>query len=140
MAVLKEALLFAAAQTGSGMFEKLHGTYRRKPTGLHPSPTTLMGNIMSKITDSDHATTDRLSEGAHESVDQIAKTAGKAEERIRHEAADAEARARDLGHKAKVHSDETLQRVSVFVRDNPVISLGLAFAAGALVSALRRRS
>ena len=91
-------------------------------------------------TSSDHATTDRLSERAHESVDQVAKTAGKAEERIRHGAAGAEARVRDAGQKIKEHSDETLHSVNVFVRDNPLLSLGLAFAAGSLLFALRRRS
>ncbi len=96
---------------------------------------------MSKSASGDHATTDRLSEHAHESVDRISKTAGKAEERIRHEAADVEARVRDAGQKAKERSDETLQFINVFVRDKPLISLGLAFAAGTLLSAiLRRRS
>lgn len=95
---------------------------------------------MSKSASSDHATTDRLSERAHESVDQIAKTAGKAEERVRHEAADADARVRDAGQKVKERSGETLQSVSGFVRDNPLTSLGIAFAAGTLLSALRRRS
>ncbi|MDZ7670294.1 MAG: hypothetical protein U5Q16_13075 [Gammaproteobacteria bacterium] len=95
---------------------------------------------MSNRASGDHATTDRLSERAHESVDQFAKTAGKTEERIRHEAADAEALVRDAGQKAKKHSDETLQSISVFVRDNPMMCLGIAFAAGSLVPALRRRS
>jgi ElaB/YqjD/DUF883 family membrane-anchored ribosome-binding protein len=89
---------------------------------------------------SDHATTDRLSERAHESVDQFAKTAGKAEERMRHEAADAEAYVREAGRKAKEHSTETLHSVSAFVRENPLMCLGIAFAAGTLVSSFKRRS
>ena len=95
---------------------------------------------MSNPASSDHATTDRLSERAHESVDKFSKTAGKAEERIRHEAKDAEAYVRDVGQQAKERSNEILQSISVFVRDNPLISLGLAFAAGTLLSAFRRRS
>jgi ElaB/YqjD/DUF883 family membrane-anchored ribosome-binding protein len=95
---------------------------------------------MSTSASGGHATTDRLSERVHESVDQVAKTAGKAEERIRHEAAGAEARVRDAGQKIKEHSDETLHSISVFVRENPLTSLGLAFAAVTLLSALRRRS
>lgn len=96
---------------------------------------------MSKSASSNHATTDRLSEHAHESVDQIAKTAGKAEERIRHEASDAEARVKDAGQRVKDRSGKTLQSIDVFVRDRPLTSLGLAFAAGTLLSAfLRRRS
>lgn len=94
---------------------------------------------MNKPASSDHATTDRFSESVHESVDQVAETAGKAEERIRQEAADAEARARDAGQKAKERSNEILQDIGSFVRDKPLTSLGLAFAAGTLVSAILRR-
>lgn len=95
---------------------------------------------MSKSSKSDHATTDRLSERAHESVDQVARSAGKAEERIRHEAGDAGIRVRKAGRKAKKHSGETLHSVGEFVEDNPLLSLGLAFTAGTLVSAWRHRS
>ncbi|WP_024326477.1 YqjD family protein [Thioalkalivibrio sp. AKL19] len=88
---------------------------------------------------SEHATTDRLSERAHETVDQAAKTAAKAEERIRHQAAGAEERVKEAGQQVKERSDETLKSVTGFVRENPLLSLGIAFAAGTLVSALRRR-
>lgn len=95
---------------------------------------------MSKSASSNHDTTDRVSESAHESVDRVAETAGKGEEKIRREAANADARARDAGQKVKERSDETLHSIGVFVRDNPLTSLGIAFAAGTLVSAFTRRS
>ncbi len=95
---------------------------------------------MPKTANSEHATTDRLSESAHGSVDQIAKKAGKAEERIRHEAADVKAHAKEAGEKTRERTDDTLQSISGFVQDNPMISLGLAFAAGTLLSALKRQS
>lgn len=95
---------------------------------------------MSKPSNSEHATTDHLSESAHQSVDQIARGARKVEERIRHNAADAEDYVKDAGQKAKKYSDKTLESVSVYVQDNPLICLGLAFAAGSLLSALKRRS
>ncbi|QEW07525.1 DUF883 family protein [Nitrincola iocasae] len=88
----------------------------------------------------DHATTDRFSESAHESVDQIAKSAGRAEERIRHEAEDAKDYVKDAKQKTKQRSDEAMNTVSLFVQENPLISLGIAFAAGSLLSALKRRS
>lgn len=87
-----------------------------------------------------HTTTDRLSERAHESFDQIARTAEKGGEKIRHEASQVQARARDAGHNVRERSDETLESISTFVQHNPLVSLGAAFAAGALLSALRRRS
>ena len=95
---------------------------------------------MSKSSNGDHATTDRLSERAHQSVDQFANSAGKAEERIRHEAEGAKARASDAGEKAKQRSSEALHAISTFVEENPLTSLGLAFAAGTLFSVLKRRS
>ncbi|WP_297186975.1 hypothetical protein [uncultured Porticoccus sp.] len=95
---------------------------------------------MSKPANGDHATTDHLTERAHESVDQIARTAGKAEERIRKEAGTAEDLVRNAGQKTRERSGEALQSISGFVRDNPLTSLGIAFAAGSLLSALTRRS
>lgn len=95
---------------------------------------------MTKQVNSGHTTTDRISESAHESVDQVAKTAGKAEERIRHEASEAQAHVREAGHKTRERTDDTLQSISGFVQDNPMISLGLAFAAGTLLSAMKRPS
>lgn len=94
---------------------------------------------MSKSSNSDHATTDRLSQSAHESVESIARNAGKAEERIRHEADDMKVRAKDAGKQIKERTDESLQSVTALVRDNPVAALGVAFAAGILVTVLRRR-
>lgn len=95
---------------------------------------------MSNKTNGDHPTTDRLSEHAHESVDKTAGTAAKAEERHRHETEDAQARVSDMGQKGKRRSEEALHSVSHFVEENPLTSLGIAFAAGALLSSLRRRS
>lgn len=95
---------------------------------------------MTKQATSSHATTDRLSESVHESVDQIAKTAGKAEERIRKEASEAQLHARDAGQKTKERTDDTIQYISHFVQDNPMLALGIAFAAGTLLSAKKRSS
>lgn len=95
---------------------------------------------MSKTANSGHTTTDHLSERAHESVDQVAKTAGKAEERIRQEASEAQAHVREAGQKTRERTDDTLQSISGFVQENPLVSLGLAFAAGSLLSALKRSS
>lgn len=95
---------------------------------------------MSKTANGEHATTDRLSDCAHESVDKVAGPAGKAEEKIRQGAGDARNSANSAGKKAKEQSEETLHSITDFVGENPMISLGLAFAAGTLVSALRRKS
>ncbi len=95
---------------------------------------------MTKRTNGEHATTDRFAERAHESVDRIAATAGKGEEKIRREAAETEVRLKEAGLRAKQSSEEILQSISEFVHEKPLMALGLAFATGALLSTLRRRS
>lgn len=94
---------------------------------------------MSKTASGAHATTDSLSKRAHEPVDRFAKAASKGEASPPYEAANVETRVRDAGQQAKQRSSSTLRSCSVFVRNNPVISLGLAIAAGVLLSAWRRR-
>lgn len=95
---------------------------------------------MSKKTNGEHTTTDRLAESAHESVDRIAESAGKGEERIRREAADAEALITEAGQRARESSEESLQSLSAFVHKNPLLALYIAFTTGALLSTFRRRS
>ena len=80
------------------------------------------------ISGNEHATTDRLAGKAHDTVEQLAKGAGKAEEQIR-----------DAGVKAKAQSNEVLHSMSLFVRENPLAAVGLAFAAGTLLAWLRKR-
>jgi ElaB/YqjD/DUF883 family membrane-anchored ribosome-binding protein len=86
-----------------------------------------------------HATTDRVTEHAHETIDRIAETAGKGEEKIRQGAAATEARIRETSQHARERSEDLIDAVTEFVRDNPKTSIGLAFVAGTLLSILTRR-
>jgi ElaB/YqjD/DUF883 family membrane-anchored ribosome-binding protein len=78
---------------------------------------------------------ERLAEGAHRVVDQIAGSAGPAVERVRSTVAstvDTVGRQIDgLGDKSDVWLESSRQTV----RDNPLVAIGCAFAAG-LVFAL----
>ena len=94
---------------------------------------------MSKSTSSDDTIRERISQSAHESMEQMGKTADKTKKRLRHEAKAAKAHAKDVGHKAKERSEETVHFINAFVEDNPWTSVGIAFAAGTLVSFLRKR-
>ena len=94
---------------------------------------------MSKSSSSDHNIKGRLSESAQQSMAQMSKTADKAKERLQHDAVAAKARAKQMGHQAKQRSEETLDSVNTFVGDNPLTALGIAFAAGSLVSYLIKR-
>ena len=94
---------------------------------------------MSKSTNSDHNIKERVSETAHESMEQMGKAAARTKDRLQHEAGLAKARAKQAGQQARERSDEALDSVNTFVGDNPITSLGIAFAAGSLVSYLIKR-
>lgn len=81
-----------------------------------------------KAASSTHETTDNLAQKAHEAVDAAAKSAAQAEERVRESTQNARERSGDL-----------LDSVSDYVQDNPLTALGLAFAAGTIISAMTRR-
>jgi ElaB/YqjD/DUF883 family membrane-anchored ribosome-binding protein len=86
-----------------------------------------------------HSTTDHVRERAHESVDRLAERAAPAEERIREGAAEVSERMRTTSQQAWERSEDMLDTVTGYVRENPITSVCLAFAAGTLLSALRRR-
>ena len=87
----------------------------------------------------EHAATDRLTERAHESVDRVARTVGKGEEKIREGVESAEAMVKEAGQQARAQADEALHGLNGFVRENPLMALGIAFAAGNLLGMLMRR-
>ena len=72
--------------------------------------------------------TDKVADKAHEAVDKASDAVGKAEERIRGSAENAQVRSEDL-----------VRRVTDYVHENPLTSLGLAFAAGVIFSSMNRR-
>lgn len=88
---------------------------------------------------SGHETTDQVAGKAHEAVDRAAETAGKAEEYARQHASHANERVREAAAHGRQRADGVLDRVSCYVRENPLMSIGIAFVAGALYSSLTRR-
>jgi ElaB/YqjD/DUF883 family membrane-anchored ribosome-binding protein len=75
-----------------------------------------------------HAVTDNVADHAHVAVDKIAHSVGKGEQGIR-----------ETGQQVHKRSEALVSAVHEFVRDNPMTSIGLAFAAGTIVSILARR-
>ncbi len=73
-------------------------------------------------------TTEKVSDKAHDAVDKVSDTLNEAEENLRATAQDAQVRGEDM-----------LRKVSDYVQDNPLTSLGLAFAAGMVFSSMNRR-
>jgi ElaB/YqjD/DUF883 family membrane-anchored ribosome-binding protein len=88
---------------------------------------------------SSHETTDHLAESLHHAVDSAAERAGPAEERVRAQAARAADKARESADYARTRSREVASSVGNYVQENPLMALGIAFAAGTLVSSLLRR-
>lgn len=90
-------------------------------------------------TASEHETTDQFAGKAHEAVDRAAQTARKAEEYAREHASQADERIREAAAHGRQRADDAVDRVNGYVRENPLISIGLAFLAGVIYSWLTRR-
>lgn len=86
-----------------------------------------------------HETIDQVAGKLHSAVDKAAAGLGSTEERLRHDAAEATARLREGREYAKGRSEDMLESVTSYARENPLMALGIAFVAGSIFSALRRR-
>jgi ElaB/YqjD/DUF883 family membrane-anchored ribosome-binding protein len=82
---------------------------------------------------------DRLASMAHETINRATPTLSRAEQELRVAAAKAADSAKLLQEHATQFTEENLSRVRSFIGDNPLATAGIAFAAGALLSALIRR-
>jgi ElaB/YqjD/DUF883 family membrane-anchored ribosome-binding protein len=114
-------------------------THLQRGETMTPTPTT------NQDTEGEGAATaaappivERLAEGAHRVVDQIAGSAGPAVERVRStvaETVDSVGRQIDgLGEKREAWLESSRETV----RDNPMVALGAAFAAGIVFALLMR--
>lgn len=94
---------------------------------------------MTTIKKQAHETTDQVAEKIHDVVDKAAAGIADTEERLREGAANAAEKVREGAHYAQVRSADLAQAVSGYVRDNPLVALGVAFLAGSIISSLTRR-
>ena len=86
-----------------------------------------------------HSTVDQVAGRVHEAVDKKAEGLSSAEERLREEARDAAGKFREGKDFTCSQGEELISKVSDYVRENPLTTLGLAFLAGSICSALNRR-
>ncbi len=91
------------------------------------------------IKDQAHDTTSHLAEKLHSAIDKTAEGVAHTEERIRKSAAQAAEKMQQGSHCAQKKTQETICAIAGYVRENPLLSLGIAFAAGSLISSLTRR-
>lgn len=86
--------------------------------------------------DKDRRIIDRTAESLHESVDQLAGGARHADEKIREHAKRVEAKAEAAVADVRTQSAKLVGETSDFVKTNPLMSIGLAVVAGALMHRL----
>ena len=85
------------------------------------------------------STTDRLASMAHETIDRVTPKANRAEHEVRGAATKAADSAKLLQEHAVEAAEDNLRKLRSYAGSNPLIAAGIAFAAGALLSALIRR-
>ena len=92
-------------------------TVDQASTGAH--------DVIDKVSDAARPMVDRFASGAHQAVDKIASAAGQAAETLGVK-----------GEQLKKIQAQAMEQCRGYVRENPVTSLGIAIAAGFLLSRL----
>jgi ElaB/YqjD/DUF883 family membrane-anchored ribosome-binding protein len=85
------------------------------------------------------AATDHLASRAHETIDRVANSAAEAELRIREGAEAAASKVKESEERARQLASDSAEQVSGYIKQNPLLCAGIAFAAGVVLSSLLRR-
>lgn len=85
------------------------------------------------------STTQKVAEMAHDVVDKAAAKAEPTEHKVRAKAEEAKVQAEVRAYEARDRGRELFDEVSEYVKEHPVSSAGIAFAAGMLFSSILRR-
>ncbi len=93
----------------------------------------------TEVSATQDSTVQKIAESVHEGVDRAADAAARAEQRVRQAADDAQRGVRQSKQKARARGEEVASEAVAFVEEHPVASLGIAFAAGILLSNMLRR-
>jgi ElaB/YqjD/DUF883 family membrane-anchored ribosome-binding protein len=84
-------------------------------------------------------TTDHLASLAPEAIDRVTPTASRIETELNGAAASTAEEVRHLEEQALDKARNGLQNAQAYIEKNPLMSAGIAFAAGAILSMLIRR-
>lgn len=99
-----------------------------------------MAQTRTGAANSDAATTERLASMAHDTIDRVADVATDAEREVRGAASRTAKQAKQAREQAMAAADEKISKLRAYVEENPLLSAGIAFAAGVvLVSLLSKR-
>jgi ElaB/YqjD/DUF883 family membrane-anchored ribosome-binding protein len=83
--------------------------------------------------------TDKFAAKAHETVDRVAERTAATERDLRERADRASARIHETEERAKAMASDTAKNLESYIERNPLMSAGIAFAAGLVLSGLLRR-
>ncbi len=89
--------------------------------------------------ESSGSTTDHLASMAHESIERVTPKANRAEAEVRDTVAKTAEGVKHMEEQALDAARDGLHKSQDFIKKNPLMSAGIAFAAGALLSMLIRR-
>jgi ElaB/YqjD/DUF883 family membrane-anchored ribosome-binding protein len=109
-----------------------------KPTGakqMEAKNTT----ANSRTQGSEAKVTENVAKAAHSAVDRAADSAAKAEDKVRRMAASGEEQIKEKTAEARATAEQSIDQFRQYTRDNPLMSAGIAFAAGLLLSRLLSR-
>jgi ElaB/YqjD/DUF883 family membrane-anchored ribosome-binding protein len=81
---------------------------------------------------------DRGAAKGHEAVNKMAGNAREATEKLRGQAQRAEQKMEEALADVQEHSEQLAEGVTQFIKDNPMLSIGMAVAAGALLNTILR--
>lgn len=85
------------------------------------------------------ATIARLAERAHEAVDSVARSAAQLERNMRERASQAAEVAQHSEQRAAEQINESARRTRVYLKRNPLVSVGVGFIAGAVLTSLLKK-
>lgn len=108
--------------------------------GTSSTSTTTTGSSQVGNGSQNAPMTDRASTAAHSAVDSIASKAATAEEKIRQTASNSQNTFHQKEEEIKQQLSQSLDRTRQMTQQNPLATIGIAFAAGMLFSSLLRRS
>ncbi|BFM04861.1 DUF883 family protein [Halioxenophilus aromaticivorans] len=83
-----------------------------------------------------HTVAERVAAAAHNAIDQASPKLEQMEQRLRTGSEDTSAYVKEKSDEAKQKFNDGLEQSKDFARRNPVLTIGAAFTAGALVAAL----
>lgn len=109
------------------------------PANITNNPTSRQDAQTGNISDNFGATTAKVASAAHTAVDIAAQNLAHAEKALREARITAGEKVAETAEHAKAYSEDAVATVKAYVNLYPLRSVGIALAAGFLLSSLMKR-